>query len=1245
MLPLVFDHVLPAYRRFHESLLFHQKDEAIFRPLLVGRVCEAVLAQGSPWNETDRITAAAIKRLNDYVGYRPVPVLQDHRHHPYPHEWIRPVPLYIEGAGIGVGRYHDVVKIAMEIVRDTDRDLLRVSHLDPDMLTELAFDPRAYDFDHPANKRPNYHFGQWDPNCIDNNGHYRRLVLQQVTLDALMQRVEQPGELPPDEALFEGGAVLAGVMLMSTGVSGWGPGAYDSDVSLGNLLPIIAGYRDEFYKQLLTRTRGPHARRLKAEAKRQRQAFAEARQHLNATLTRVRAAQVGHVQLAKVFSRMGFVDAARKHAEFVPSTSARLMSQIDCQMTAAQRALEERRAEAAVERLSEVEKLLRKGIECGAIIDPWNILGFDAHFSLFPTIENSIRDFRADDLAALVEQMLQRYAGAWCAAAAADDGALCARVEDQMRRLAEWWHQFAAHEVSSIEAPHAPQAFDAARHVADILAQWHQSGAAGGDVAFWAPHAAQFDSPKAYATVIASLLDRGDFVASMGLLVHWLSRAEETGLEQGESSFAALAIRWLRQLQHTSGSGSCETSGVAGTLTSSATGPINRWALTRRLFDLFEANAESYADAPQFLLGEATVAAADDPFEDSLDDDEDEEESLFDAAYEDVVFRDSTDDGFEGDILDYGQPSEDELEAELRRINLRLGFHVCLAQLWKLAACRQGDAPPDQRREALHSWLAQAQRIGTGLNRLMEQVARHRVQAGGVDCDSLMEFDRQQTLQEVLLERITAAQVEVADAAFFILAAANAAEETIGSDFDWPVAMADDERLAVSLMAALLRHDRREAQARCAEYLDAVVEQPILYVPISRGGESSEVVEVRKRQRVMQNLAFALPRVGLLGQTRAIVEAARRMERDHPVGPGAVTEFDDLFETAYRAMVDCVISSAQTWRSSAGRQHADELALFTALEQITHPMSKSWNAHSRTLRLSVLERVADEKAWGQIVRFIRRYGGDLFTQHFLNLGNLRAIHHQGVEEWLEQLEEEVPPGQGPKLLDDLGGPLSMRRAVKCLSLILEAIAENYVEYRDYNATRTESDRGEMLYKLLDFLRLRVAYDRIAWRYRPVMITHETLLRRGHPQAAELWRRGLAKSTHDEADSFQNQLVKLQEEHAMKMPTIGERLAERFVQPTTIHRLRSLVEPAMDQHEQGSESTYFSLLEQEASVMVRECGGVGLDVPAWLLALEDEVERVRRPVYEREEQQWLADALGQVCFTSEEFEQLLNGWTD
>ena len=59
-------------------------------------------------------------------------------------------------------------------------------------MDELAFDPRAYDHGHPVNRRPNYLFGEWDPHLIDNKGHYRRFVVRQAVLDALLARIANP---------------------------------------------------------------------------------------------------------------------------------------------------------------------------------------------------------------------------------------------------------------------------------------------------------------------------------------------------------------------------------------------------------------------------------------------------------------------------------------------------------------------------------------------------------------------------------------------------------------------------------------------------------------------------------------------------------------------------------------------------------------------------------------------------------------------------------------------------------------------------------------------------------------------------------------------------------------------------------------------------------------------------------------------------------------------------------------------
>ena len=79
-----------------------------------------------------------ITPLNDFIGFRPVAVLESKKIEPYPHEWVRPVPLYLRGAGVVTGRYRQVVERALELLRTTDADLLRQACFDPALLDELA---------------------------------------------------------------------------------------------------------------------------------------------------------------------------------------------------------------------------------------------------------------------------------------------------------------------------------------------------------------------------------------------------------------------------------------------------------------------------------------------------------------------------------------------------------------------------------------------------------------------------------------------------------------------------------------------------------------------------------------------------------------------------------------------------------------------------------------------------------------------------------------------------------------------------------------------------------------------------------------------------------------------------------------------------------------------------------------------------------------------------------------------------
>jgi hypothetical protein len=1206
VLRLLRDSLLPGYRSFHADLLFHQSEAALFRPFFIGRACEAVLQQGPPWNETSRITEGALQQLNDFIGYRPVAALESRRCEPYPHEWVRPCPVYIEDAGVELGEYHDVIALALKILRATDPAILRAACFDPACLQELAIDPRAYDFDHPVNKRPNYHFGLWDPHHIDNRGRYRRFVVQQVTLQALMARLEDVEDLPRAELLFEAAGVLAGTILMASGVSGSGPDTHDSTVTLSSLLPVVAAYRDAFYEELIEQTTSEHRQRLKAEAVARRQPFGGARQHLNAWLARRRASQLERVQLAKIFARMGYPEAAARQAAVVPAASARMRCEIDCWLAAGDRALQEGDLELATALAGEIFAQLNRAIECGAVIDPWNILGFDAHFSLFPALENSVHDHRADELVQLMDELFGLYSRIWGNAAAEDRRTLCEQVRGRFEQISDWWRQFAAYEVSSVEAVDPHEVFQAAEHVARSLNLWHKGGAEAGDVRFWTPHAHMFDSPRAFSLVIEALLERHDFVASMALLIRWLNQADHVPLERADSSFHQLAQQWLMTLLNVSQHQPEASNGQ----------PLSQ--LVRKFFDFLEANADEYWTAPEFTLG---LPAKDPGPPESAADIDDLEEHLYSAAYDDVVYRDSTDDGVESELFEGADTTTDELSAELERISDRLAFLSSLARLWKLAALarpsRQGndagddkDAGPFDCMATMRHWLHAAIANHRKLITLLETVREYRIPTFGTDPETLQQYDRQRLVKDTLLERVASTCVDISTTGQIMLASLAACSDDYDEEIHQLASeFGEEATVMVQMMAAVIRGDHAQVTQLWPVLCHTLADKALLYVPLTKEGDVRQIVAARCRQNQLQDLLAWLPRLGLWQETCELIETARRMERDNLVGPGAVTEFDELFKVGYRSLVESLVASTQSWEQSDDEGSIDN-ALAAALEELTEVLLASWLNHSRTLRLSVLERVHDQRRWDQLVQFIERYGDELFTQRFFHLGNVRGILRQGVDQWLRRLDCEADVEL--RLLDELGEQIDFEDAVDHLTLILEAIFENYGEYRDYNSTTTQSDRGEMLYMLLDFLRLRTQYDRVCWHLKPVIWAHEILVSRQQGKAARLWRRALTERIAEEADQYLQRLAKLQQTYSIRMSTVADRLAERFVRPMLIDRMRALVRPAMEEASRTGTTPTFELLEHEAEALARESTGIGFDVPVWVLALEEEVDRVAEP---------------------------------
>ena len=1206
--------LLPAYHDFHRDLLFHQSQAELWRPFFVGRACEALLVQGSPWDESERIVAAALNQLNAFVGYRPVATLAPGEAcEPYPHEFVRPIPLYIRDAGVAVGQYEKIIRLALEILESTDEEILGRAWFDLDRLEEIALDPRAYDFDHPVNRRPNHHFGQWDPHHISNSGYYSRFVLQQVSLDALLSRCEcQQVDANDDVKCREAATVLVGTMLMATGTSGDGPGRHDSTVTLSTLLPHIAAYRDAFYAQQLTAATGSYGHHLIAEAEQYRQPFGGSRQHLNRELSRRRAMQLQRVHLAHLYARLGYPEAAQNQADLVQDPSARMISEIYCRLTAGHDSIDQNQLAPVLENLQACEQLLHRAIECGALVDPWNIVGFAGNFSLFPALENTVHDWRVDELVELVEQILDLNARAWSEAAAIDDSALEEQFSTVLTRLSVWWDRYASSSVEDVKRLVAKEIEVSANLVAGALNAWHKAGAASGDIGFWRMFVDQFDSSKAFQLVIEALLDHGDTVAAMALMMQWVSQKDRTPLEEGDSSFHRLAFQWLSTVE-----------------AMQEESEEDHWPEAEKFFAYLEANAEEFWQVPSLTLDESINSMFDEVlddidnavyFEDDESDEEDEEfdedeetGELFEAAYEKMIYQDSTDDGNEGDLADDGLDWEyTEWEYEVQRLEQRLDFLTTVANLWKHAVIVWGAADRQEhaRAEVFQQWLTQAGTNYGQLINLLETVHSFDFALPSGNHDSLVEYDRLRTTKEALVQKIITTCVETADAGRLLAAAG--CESPIEKHGEQVEVFGESLDLcSIKVLRAILAGDAPTVRDLWDELIASLKPRPLLYIPHSRGGDPRQIVTTRGLQKLVYDLLGWLPQIGMIRETCELLDLAQSMETEHPVGQGAVTEFDRLFENGYQAIIRSMVTAAESWEQRSAQQPTSTVdhMLVDAMQQLTERQLSRWLKHSRTLRLNVVERLAEPKSWDRFVKFIERFGGDLFNQKFMSLGNLRGILHQGVDSWLESLEEDPEVADEIMLLDELDESWPRNEAIEILTLAIESVVENYRAYRDYNTTTTQSDRGELIYTLIDFLRLRANYDRVAWNLKPVIWAHEILVRHRRALAAEMWCQAFAERTAEAADSHQAQLELLMRKHGMQLATIADRISERFVRPLLIDRVKALVEPALTATGHDREAAFTTLASEVASLS-SEPSGAGLGLPDWLAALEDEVTTAR-----------------------------------
>ena len=191
-----------------------------------------------------------------------------------------------------------------------------------------------------------------------------------------------------------------------------------------------------------------------------------------------------------------------------------------------------------------------------------------------------------------------------------------------------------------------------------------------------------------------------------------------------------------------------------------------------------------------------------------------------------------------------------------------------------------------------------------------------------------------------------------------------------------------------------------------------------------------------------------------------------------------------------------------------------------------------------------------------------------------------------------------------------GRPAALDRArtARTLEMVLQALVEHYDEYRDYNTTTTQSDYGENLHILLDFLRLKVAL-------RPLRLADAAAgagprgavpagVRRAGGEVAGVHRRqDAAGSPTNCSTSWRTR----EAEYGIRLRTVRDRLEERFVHAAGDRPGGGPGGPGGGRRRgtgRAEDNPAFAGLLAAIGPLADHVSGVGLDVPAWVRRLED-----------------------------------------
>ena len=1035
-----------------------------------------------------------------------------------------------------------------------------------------------------------------------------------------------------------------------------------------------------FTSIFLSEAKGKRAERLRESEAQSRQPFGHMRQALNLSLSSNTAKQAQYRQLAMTYAQMGYPDECAIQVAKIPAPAFRFESEIRCKIHAIQKAIKVSDLSSAILLSTQMSDRLHAGIECGAFVDPWNILGFQGLYPLFQNREDTIQDQRVEILLDLMHQIfLANYRIVCQAALEGYDEEDFARFIVEFERLVDWWDHHATNVVEGLPQVVGKHYLTSAVEINKIFQLWRVAGKPIGEVSFWSKQQDELTSSFSYAMVITALLDENDLQASIGLLMVWLSEAESISLETPVGTLNQLLIRWTKKV-------------MSETLEQAT--PNDVLARMRKLFDFIEANAGRFWNVPVFsrIHTNKSNSEAEEYETPNADFEEPETEEIYSAAYEEMVFRDSAEDGIESSLADSGGSfyALTELERIQFQIEPHLRFLLTLAKLWQfsghvmshiidpaqsssspttkgsknkqsktksadtsklanpLPAEEAGETQPQKSsgkftvedRMTIEFWHKRIVDLRQQLEQLLKHIRAYQIDVPEDLNEDAYEFDVQHQVKYQLLNNITLILVQYQLAEWSI--AAHLLTEEGEKSTEKSTRSDDIHQQNVMLIMWIRNQKLPEIRRFFPSFLKRLKKLPLLYTPYDQGGKINQAVEAQTRLALLKLLLTELPRLGLFREAWQLLGTCFLMERRTRVRGPSITEFDRLFKQALSASMRAILKCSSKWK----RGKLTDSELVAILDEVLDFYRVLWEEHSKTMRLSPAEALLDNLTFKEIDSFVSEYGSDLYHPRNLGLPNLRGILHKGMDKFLEGMKQSAQSWDYPKILQDIDNQeLDKETACHCLEIIYNIIIDRYERFMEYNSTTTLSDYGEKLTCFLEFMKVEVEYERDDWKLFPEKMMHTILIEENRTEIAESLLKVLAARTKEKADKHISALKKIEKEYGVKLPSVSDFIHERFLKPQGIRQMVAFIEPSLAENELSKEEQKsFDKLKSFVEDFQDTTQGSIIDLPEWLHELSVEVSQLENKDSQLDVAE-LLHAAPMIHVSLTEFRKHLRKWDD